>query len=183
MNKYIKVNEDISLTDVREGDQPSLIKYLNDEEVYANTLYIPYPYAQADADFFINLCRENEAEHGLTVNWAIRNTEGVMIGGIGRWMKSERGNMHKDEIGYWIAKPYRGKGLMTEVVKIFTDYWFQNSAVIRMEAVIFPQNKSSQRVVEKAGFEREAYCKHYHMKKGVPIDGIMYVRFKEEIKE
>jgi RimJ/RimL family protein N-acetyltransferase len=49
-----------------------------------------------------------------------------------------------------------------------------------MEAVVFPHNKASQRVVEKAGFEREAYCKKYHCKKGIPIDGIMYVRFKEE---
>jgi [ribosomal protein S5]-alanine N-acetyltransferase len=182
MNKYIKVNEEISLTDVREGDQTSLVKYLNDEEVAANTLVIPYPYTQADGDFFINLCRETEAKHGILTNWAIRNTEGVMIGGIGRHMKLDMGNDHKDEIGYWIAKPYRGKGLMTEVVSAFTDYWFQNSSVIRMEAVIFPQNRASQRVVEKAGFEREAYCRKYHLKKGVPIDGIMYVRFKEEIK-
>ena len=180
MNKYIKVNNEISLTDVREGDQPSLVKYLNDEDIAANTLLIPYPYTQADGDFFINLCRENEVKHGHLVNWAIRNTEGVMIGGIGRIMKSDMGSQHKDEIGYWMAKPYRGKGLMTEVVKVFTEYWFQNSSVIRIEAVIFPHNKASQRVVEKAGFEREAYCKKYHIKKGVPIDGIMYVRFKEE---
>jgi [ribosomal protein S5]-alanine N-acetyltransferase len=69
---------------------------------------------------------------------------------------------------------------MTEIVIAFIEYWFQNSSVIRMEAVVFPHNKASQRVVEKAGFEREAYCKKYHRKKGVPIDGIMYVRFKEE---
>ena len=178
MNNFIKINEHVSLTDVREGDQASLVKYLNDAEINANTLLIPYPYKIEDGNFFINLCRDREAQYGHIVNWAIRNSEGEMIGGIGRLMKSDMGSTHKDEIGYWIAKSERNKGLMTEVVKGFSDYWFQNSGLVRIEAVIFPHNLASQRVVEKADFEREAYCKMYHSKNGTPIDGIMYVKFK-----
>ena len=44
MTKHIKINDQITLTEVREGDQTSLVKYLNDDEVAANTLLIPYPY-------------------------------------------------------------------------------------------------------------------------------------------
>ena len=44
MTKHIKINDQIALTEVREGDQTSLVKYLNDDEVAANTLLIPYPY-------------------------------------------------------------------------------------------------------------------------------------------
>ncbi len=89
MNKHIEINNQISLTDVREGDQISLVKYLNDEEVAANTLLILYPYHATDGDFFLKLCREREEKHGHIVNWAIRNKAGEMIGGIGRLMKSE----------------------------------------------------------------------------------------------
>jgi [ribosomal protein S5]-alanine N-acetyltransferase len=177
MENILKINDIINLTEVRESDPPSLVKYLNDVEINQNTLLIPYPYTLADGDFFVNLCREREQKYGHIVNWAIRNSDGEMIGGIGRLMKSDMGSTHKDEFGYWMAEPYRGQGLMTEVVRIFSDYWLQHG-LMRMEAVIFPHNIASMRVVEKAGFDREAYCKMYHYKNGEPIDGIMYVKFK-----
>jgi [ribosomal protein S5]-alanine N-acetyltransferase len=177
MKKHIQINEDIHLTEVRATDKPYFIKYLNDAEVAANTLLIPSPYTEGDADFFIKLCRDSARIHKQVVNWAIRDKNGELIGGIGRMMKSEMGSKHKDEIGYWLAKPLRGQGIMTEVVRGFTDYLHQDFKLIRIEAVVFPHNPASMRVVEKAGFEREAYCRNYHVKKGKPIDGVMYVKF------
>ena len=176
MKTYIQINNKIHLTEVRETDKPFFIQYLNDEAIAANTLTIPYPYTEADADFFIKLSKKNKRKYKQVVNWAIRQENGNLIGGIGRMMKSDMGSTHKDEIGYWIAKPFRGQGIMTEVVRGFCNYLNQDFGVLRVEAVVFPHNPASMRVVEKAGFEREAYCRKYHVKNGAAIDGIMFVK-------
>ena len=176
MKTSIEINDKIYLSEVLESDKPFFVKYLNDDEIAANTLTIPYPYTEANAEYFVNLCRNNKRKHRQVVNWAIREANGELIGGIGRMMKSDIGSTHKDEIGYWIGKPFRGQGIMTEVVRGFCDYLNQDFGVVRIEAVVFPNNAASMRVVEKAGFEREAYCRKYHIKDGVAIDGVMFVR-------
>jgi [ribosomal protein S5]-alanine N-acetyltransferase len=176
MKKHIQINEKIYLTEVRQTDKPYFVKYLNDAEISANTLQIPHPYTEGDAEFFLKLSSDNLRKHKQVVNWAIRDENGDLIGGIGRMMKSDMGSKHKDEIGYWLAQPFRSQGIMTEVVQVFCDYLHQNFNIIRIEAVIFPHNSASMRVVEKAGFEREAYCRKYHIKKGEPIDGVMFVK-------
>ena len=178
MIKYIAVNDQYHLTDIKESDKPQFVLYLNDIEIFKNTLLIPYPYDETHADFFINNCFEKQVQHSQIVNWAIRNTEGMLIGGIGRLMKSDLGSHHKDEIGYWLAQPFRGQGIMTEVVKAFCNYLFENKGLIRIEAVVFPHNLASMKVLEKVGFERESYCRKYHLKQGKPIDGVMYVNIR-----
>jgi len=47
----IKVSHGIYLTQITESDKPSLIKYINDPEIYKYTLKIPHPYLEKDAEF------------------------------------------------------------------------------------------------------------------------------------
>lgn len=176
MKKFISINDKVHLTEVRQTDKPNFVKYLNDVEIAANTLQIPHPYTETDAEFFLKLSSDTLTKHRQVVNWAIRDESEELIGGIGRLMKSDMGSKHKDEIGYWLAQPFRSQGIMTDVVRGFCDYLHQDFNLIRIEAVIFPHNPASMRVVEKAGFERESYCRKYHIKQGKPIDGVMYVK-------
>ena len=53
MTENIIVNEHISLTPFLKSDKPNLIRYLNDPVIYKNTLRIPSPYTEADADAWI----------------------------------------------------------------------------------------------------------------------------------
>ena len=48
----------------------------------------------------------------------------------------------------------------------------------RIYATLFPSNKSSSRVLEKAGYALEGTLKNYHVKDGKLIDAIMYARVK-----
>lgn len=56
------------------------------------------------------------------------------------------------EIGYGILPGYEGKGYTTEAVQAMTQWAFGNSGVIFVEAETAPDNKASQRVLEKCGF-------------------------------
>lgn len=57
------------------------------------------------------------------------------------------------EIGYGILPEYEGKGYTTEAVQAMTQWAFGNSGVVFVEAETAPDNKASQRVLEKCGFK------------------------------
>ena len=176
MDNYLKINDLYYLTEMRVSDKPALLLYMNDEVLYNNTLRIPSPYTEGDADAFLKICRQTEREYDQIINWAIRNANDELIGGIGRFMASEKTTKHKDEIGYWLAKPLRGQGIMTEIVKGYCDYLMRIYGLIRIEAIVFPHNLGSMKVLEKAGFEREGYGKKFQIKNGAPLDAVLYAK-------
>lgn len=56
------------------------------------------------------------------------------------------------EIGYGIQKAHEGQGYMTEAVIAMTQWANMQPGVKKVEAETDPDNKASQRVLEKAGF-------------------------------
>ncbi len=179
MTDSIYVNEDLQLTGFRAGDQENMVRYLNDGELYRNTLTIPNPYTTADAEQWLAKTRESLELYTLPTNWAIRHrTEGV-IGSIGAFMKKGPDG-HRDEVGYWLAAPYRGQGIMTLVVQAFVAWQFANRpALVRLEAVVFAHNPASARVLEKSGFQREGYLRKYDWKDGRAMDGILLATIRD----
>ena len=175
MNISIIVNDQIELTEIRETDKGNLILYLNDQTIFNNTLTIPFPYTAASADFFVNLCRESEEKHGLITNFAIRERKtGALIGGCGRFLKEK----YKDEIGYWLGKPFRNQGIMTAVVDALCQYIFETTELVRIEAAVFAENEISAKTLEKAGFQREGHLKNYTLKNDEMKDVIMYAKLR-----
>jgi [ribosomal protein S5]-alanine N-acetyltransferase len=179
MQQTIKINDRIELTEVRDTDKAALVQHLNDLTIFENTLMIPYPYTEASAEWFINYAREMDAEHGFVVEFAIR-TEGVQIGGIGLMLNNSGNKKHKAEIGYWIAKTYRGQGIITEVLINLVEHVFNTTHLVRLEATVFEPNLASQKALEKAGFEREGFVKKYIVKPedGIPRDIVLYGKVK-----
>ncbi|CAK9160691.1 unnamed protein product [Ilex paraguariensis] len=79
------------------------------------------------------------------------------------------------ELGYVLAYNYWGKGVMTRAVKmaetaIFTEW----PHLQRLEALVDVDNSGSQRVLEKAGFQREGVLRKYRIQKGKAIDMVMF---------
>jgi RimJ/RimL family protein N-acetyltransferase len=178
MTTTLKVNHKIRLTELRETDIPALVEYLNHPEIYKNTLTIPKPYSEKDGLNFIHLCQKLDKKYGFVVNWAVRDANEQLIGGIGRLMKLGP-VAHKDEIGYWLASPFWGQGLMTETVRAFSDYLLKIEPLKRIEALVFHKNIASGRVLEKAGFVREGYLRKYYLKDQQLKDAILYAKFAD----
>ena len=59
---------------------------------------------------------------------------------------------HSVEIGYGIQPEYEGKGYTTEAVQAITQWAFGQNDVVFVEAETDPDNRASQRVLEKCGF-------------------------------
>ena len=178
MEEKIIIDDLIALTEFRQEDKSNLVLYLNDPVIYRNTLTIPSPYAEADADKWLGITQANLEKYGRLTNWAIRHREAGLIGGIGRMVLTGIEG-HRDEIGYWQAGPFPGQGIMTEVVGKLTGYLFEQSPLVRMEAHVYDHNPASARVLEKAGFQREGIARKFALKDGQYIDAILLAKIKD----
>jgi [ribosomal protein S5]-alanine N-acetyltransferase len=166
---------DITLSRIVKGDKLSLIRCLNERGIYDNTLLIPYPYTEKDADWWLNHVTHFERSHLKQKVWAIRNAKEELIGAVGLQFKYGL-HSHKDEFGYWLAQPYWGQGIMTEAIKTFTEICFTKLRLIRLEATVFHFNQASCRVLEKTGFEYEGLLRKFHEKDGKIFDGLLYAK-------
>jgi RimJ/RimL family protein N-acetyltransferase len=87
------------------------------------------------------------------------------------------------EIGYFFAPSERRKGYGTEAVQLMVDYLFLSKDLARIQAIVDVRNRASQRVVEKAGFQREGTIRKCLFNRGELRDYYLYSILREEWKE
>ncbi len=171
----LPIDEELELTEIRRSDAPLYVEYFRDQEIYANTLRIPSPYTEKDAEEFFDRVDAKTREYGYPINFAIRRKkDALLLGGMGfvEFVPSH----HAVEIGYWLAKPFRGNGIMTRAVKVFCEDAHHRFGIVRFTAGVFSHNQKSVRVVEKAGFEFEGLRRKIYRKDGVYIDSLLYAK-------
>ena len=136
---------------------------------------IPYPYTEKDAVEFISatLAADKDSQYAFAIT-----CDGKVIGSIGVF---RRDNVHRltAEMGYYIAEPYWGKGIMTEAVRQMCGYVFDNTDIIRVFAEPFAHNSASCRVLEKAGFQFEGILRQNAIKNGQSVDMRMYAILRQ----
>ncbi len=173
----IKVNENISLSPTTYNDCQAMVEYLSEKAIYDTTLNIPHPYSKADAVYIVNHFDMLTQKQGKCSNWAIRNIDKKLIGVIGFHGGI---NTHKSEIGYWLAKPFWGKSIMTDVLRTVCNISFQHTILKRITATIFEHNIASQKVLEKCNFVLEANrLRNYYFKDDRFIDAKLYALTKQ----
>ena len=171
----ITINTRLTLAPVEPAHKEALAQLLNDIDIFKNTLKIPHPYTKKHAEDWIRKVQKLENIQGLTNNWAILDKDTGLIGGLG--LHQMHGpESHKDEIGYWLGKPYWNKGIMTQVLSTFCEYCFEYRELSRIEAAVFSYNEASMRVLEKVGFEKEGYLKKCFIKQGRYVDSVLYAK-------
>ncbi len=174
-NRRIAIREGLYLGGYHEGDQATLVKYLNDADVYNNTINIPHPYTSVDARWWIEHIQKEDRRLGLQPNWTIRHAEDGLVGGIGMVINGDAIEAYQ-EIGYWLAKPYRRLGIMSDVIKVLTDHCFKKYKEIEaITAHIFEDNKASQATIKKAGFHMTRLIDDYYQKEGLSISAYEFV--------
>ena len=146
--------KNIKLRVLELTDSAQMATLLNNKNIWDNLRdFIPFPYHQSDAVAFIKLTKENEPRQNLGIEY-----NGVLCGEIGLNVQHD---VYKKsaEIGYWLGEPYWGKGIMTEAVRLITNYGFEELNLVRIYTGIFEFNKASMHVLEKNGYRKEAIFK------------------------
>ncbi|MCP4672528.1 MAG: GNAT family N-acetyltransferase [Desulfobacula sp.] len=161
--------DDYFLRDWVEDDAHSLAKYANNIKILRNLRDLfPYPYRLKDAQNFIS----NVTQVDPKTVFAIA-TEHEAIGSIGLSMGSDV-HRYTAELGYFLAEPYWGKGIMTGAVKAAVDYAINELKLNRVYAEPYQANKSSEKVLIKAGFTKEGIMRANVFKDGKILDQVLY---------
>ncbi len=121
---------------------------LGDYEVAKMLSRVPYPYdLELGRQYLARSVKrwENIAdadELGFHIDH-----EGDLIGGVGFKKLQET-----PEIGYWLGRPYWGKGFMSEALDAAIGWMFENTGHERLACEAMTENQASIKVMEKAGF-------------------------------
>ena len=172
-SNHYEINDEIYLNDIlTENDVPSLVKYLNNPNIYANTLRLPYPYTTKDGEDYMKIV--NESNKDIDRFFTIRLKENdEMIGSCG--IHGSKSNRRVAEIGYWLAEPFWRRGIASAAVKKALEILkTQCKHLVRIEAEIFVWNTASKALVEKCGFTFEGLLPKRIHKNGNDIDVWMY---------
>ena len=171
----ISVNDHTHLSALRPADKTALVEYLNDREIYEHTLCIPHPYSEEDAIKYLATAKEATNKHGHPIHFAIRDESERIIGSCGF---DDLRYGHRAEIGYWLAKPFWGRGITTDVVRAVCKFAFAEWKLVRITALVFVFNDASAGVLEKSGFVLEGVLRKHDQKDGKFIDTKLYALVK-----
>jgi len=159
----------------KKSDEKSLIENINDWKVSRCISTVPYPYRMKDAKKWIAHCIKSlKSKNKKEIVFAV-DKNGEVIGSIGL---HDINKNHKAEIGYWLAKRFWNKGIITEAIKITTEYGFKRLKLKRIYASVYLKNEISAHVLEKNHYKREGLLRNYALKNGECIDCFMYAKIK-----
>jgi ribosomal-protein-alanine N-acetyltransferase len=162
------------------ADAPDVQRYASDRDIAAMTLSIPHPYPDDGAEKWIGTHAAKYAE-GKLASFAITEREsGALAGAIGLRLEPAHG---RAELGYWIAKPFWGRGYATEASRAMLRFGFEVLGLNKVHAAVFLKNPASDRVIRKIGMQWEGRLREHDLKWGVYEDIDVYAMLAKEWKE
>lgn len=146
------------------ADASRIAMFVGDWDVARMLADVPHPYREADAIAWIaSLDRERCA------TYAIVHANGV-IGVVGI---AQRHNGVVD-LGYWLAKPFWGRGLMTEAAKAVVSAARAYERGASITTGHFSDNAAAQRVSEKLGFVRASDGTRHSRARAADVPHVAY---------
>jgi RimJ/RimL family protein N-acetyltransferase len=155
----------------RMADTDAVVRHANNANV-ARQLRdrFPHPYSRANAQAFLKSAVATSDPTNLAIE-----VDGEAAGAIGYVVGTDV-ERYSAEIGYWLGEAYWGRGIATEALTLVSDHVFRSANLLRLFALPFADNRASIRVLEKAGYVREAILKSSSVKHGAPRDQALYAR-------
>ena len=161
--------ERILLRPWRESDAETLFKYASDPEVGPKAGWPPHK-SVAES---LEIIRTLFSGEGM---WAVEWKEtGEPIGCVG-YLPAAASNLQiaedQGEVGYWIARPFWGRGICTEAMQLVVDYCIREKGFVTLWGSYFPDNPASGRVMEKCGFTdtgQETLCPNLEVGADRPV--------------
>lgn len=156
------IADELSVSDMMESerlvlrhwnpeDDKSLYRYASDERVSELALWPCHTSVEMSREVIEKIFIPNPDLFAIVLKGS-----NEAIGGIGLVPK---GDEHytpvygEREVGYWIGRPYWGRGLVTEALKMLVGYCRGSSDINSLLITTDARNKASQRVAEKCGFK------------------------------
>ncbi len=158
----------------RESDAEAIARYANNPAIARNLIStFPSPYKLEDAKTWIASCATTPpGELRLVIE-----VNGVASGAIGLHPKPQW-SPYLFEMGYWLAQPHWGRGIVSEAVRLVVGHAFDTLDAARVQAFVYDWNPASARVLEKNGFTLEGRLRGAVHRDGRTGDCLAYGRVR-----
>jgi ribosomal-protein-alanine N-acetyltransferase len=140
--------EHLVLRPLHVTDADAMFAYASDPEVTRFLPWEPATEIENVRPFLADQVGRRERRESLGLAILLRETN-EMIGSTDLMdLKRARGEA---ELGYLLARPFWGRGLMTEAARLTLEHGFGRLRLIRIRAYADAENQGSRRVLEKIG--------------------------------
>ena len=157
-------------------DVDDIVKYCADINVSKWITQMPHPYKKKDAVWWI---KDSAKKWKQKTDYIyVIEYEGKLAGAVGLHIKGD----DKGELGYWLGKPFWGKGLMTEAAKLLMKEAFKRLKMNKVYARFMEGNKASERVQQKLGMKYECWLHDDIKKNGKYLNAGQYYILRSQFK-
>jgi [ribosomal protein S5]-alanine N-acetyltransferase len=168
----------ILLRPIVESDAESIFEYCGDPEVSKFTTWETHQTTEDSMALIrharANYKRKNCEPYGI----ALKTNPKKIIGTTGWFWNTKQ---HKSiEIAYALARPFWGKGLIVEAVRLVVNEALKENDIHRISSRCISENKASQRVMDKLGMRFEGTLRQSMLVKGRFVDITHFSMTKEE---
>jgi RimJ/RimL family protein N-acetyltransferase len=146
--------ERLTFREMTDADLDAMADLLGDPQVMR---YYPRSKTRDEAQRWIDWNQANYRDVGFGL-WIIETSDGRFVGDCGLTMQEVEGE-HEVEVGYHVRPEFQNQGLATEAARA-TKAVAVEHGLLRLIAIINPENVPSQRVAEKIGLRYERTVDH-----------------------
>lgn len=150
----------------KETDAENLYAYASDPEVGPPAGWPPHTSVENSREIIKGVLSHKET-------YAVCLKDGKPIGSIGLHLNGSTDMTDRDdecELGYWIAKPFWGQGLIPEAARELLRHAFEKLGMRAVWCGYYDGNDKSRKVQEKLGFV------YQHMTEGIEVTLMNEVR-------
>jgi len=156
-------------------DIPAIARLANDPDIARMTCRMPHPFGQGDGEAFVIQVAGQDPARANT--FLIEHEDLGPVGVLGLF-EDGQGRLERaaPETGYWIGRPFWGRGFATEALEGALVWASKRWKRRALTAGHFADNPASGRVLEKAGFLYTGETrKRFSRARGEPVDTRMMV--------
>ena len=149
--------------------------YAQDEEVARYLIWRPHR-SRSETRTYVERCLATPSEAERTY-MIVGRGDNVVRGAFALRQRAP----HRLDCGYVLARPWWGRGSMTEVLTKVAVWALRQPSVFRIGAVCYVENIGSARVLEKYGFVREGLLRRLLLHPNIsdePRDCYSYARVR-----
>jgi [ribosomal protein S5]-alanine N-acetyltransferase len=154
--------ERLVLRPFHRSDAAQFTRLAGDWAVASMTSDIPYPLSQSQAMAWLRPGR-GEVRFAIELN-------GQLIGGAGYY----RRRSGAAELGFWLGRPWWGRGYATEATQAIVRYGFETRRLPGFTSSHFVDNWASAGVLRKLGFEPVGRGTIISVARGHDVEAVTY---------
>jgi ribosomal-protein-serine acetyltransferase len=173
----LEISERLYLRPVAEGDAEAIYALVDaDRERLAEWLpWAPEQTLAATREFIAESGAQEARDDGFQ-GALVRDGE---VAGIAGYHGVDRLN-RSTSIGYWLAAPHQGEGVMTAAVRALVDHAFGAWEINRITIEAAVENRRSRAIPERLGFAEEGVMREAELVGGRFLDSVLYSMLASE---